>query len=83
VNAYSIQNDQRRFIDDEDLNRAFPGKTDGNRSQQYAYQINEKYYRHSIFIDMHTASLELTVCMLVDSSNDTLRILAQLRQISF
>jgi hypothetical protein len=23
VNAYSIQNDQRRFIDDEDLNRAF------------------------------------------------------------
>jgi predicted deacylase len=31
VNAYSIQNDQRRFIDDEDLNRAFPGKTDGNR----------------------------------------------------
>jgi hypothetical protein len=26
VNAYSIQNDQRRFIDDEDLNRAFPGK---------------------------------------------------------
>jgi predicted deacylase len=39
VNAYSIQNDQRRFIDDEV--RAFPGKTDGNRSQQYAYQINE------------------------------------------
>jgi predicted deacylase len=83
VNAYSIQNDQRRFIDDEDLNRIFPGKIDGDRSQQYAYKINERVLpSFSIHIDMHTASFGRVNSMYarVDSSNDTLRILAKLQQ---
>ncbi|WP_016991331.1 succinylglutamate desuccinylase/aspartoacylase family protein [Flavobacterium sp. ACAM 123] len=83
VNAYSIQNDQRRFIDDEDLNRIFPGKIDGDRSQQYAYKINERVLpSFNIHIDMHTASFGRVNSMYarVDSSNDTLRILAKLQQ---
>ena len=83
VNAYSIQNDQRRFIDDEDLNRIFPGKIDGDRSQQYAYKINERVLPSlNIHIDMHTASFGRVNSMYarVDSSNDTLRILAKLQQ---
>jgi len=83
VNAYSIQNDQRRFIDDEDLNRIFPGTIDGDRSQQYAYKINQKVLpSFNIHIDMHTASFGRINSMYarVDSSNDTLRILAKLQQ---
>ena len=83
VNAYSIQNDQRRFIDDEDLNRVFPGKIDGDRSQQYAYKINERVLpSFNIHIDMHTASFGRVNSMYarVDASNDTLRILAKLQR---
>lgn len=57
LNSVSIPLNQRYFIDGTDLNRIFPGKASGNRSQQMVYQINQKLLPHFDFlIDMHTAS---------------------------
>lgn len=57
LNSISIPMHQRRFFDHEDLNRQFPGKPDGHRSQQFAWQINQKLLKHfDYLIDMHTAS---------------------------
>lgn len=57
LNALSISQDRRRFVDEEDLNRNFPGKANGNRSQQYVWQINQKILpKLDYLIDMHTAS---------------------------
>lgn len=57
LNAVSIPLHQRRYIDEEDLNRNFPGKEKGNRSQQYVWQIGEKILsKIDYLIDMHTAS---------------------------
>ena len=57
LNNLSIQQDKRLFIDDDDLNRNFPGKANGNNSQQYVYQINKKIIsKIEYLIDMHTAS---------------------------
>jgi predicted deacylase len=82
LNAYAIQNDQRRFIDDEDLNRNFPGKRNGHNSQQYAHKITENILPYfDILIDMHTASFGRTNTMYAraDMSNDTLRSLAEMQ----
>ncbi|MTI39209.1 succinylglutamate desuccinylase/aspartoacylase family protein [Fulvivirga lutimaris] len=82
LNAYALQNDQRRFIDDEDLNRNFPGKKNGHNSQQYAYKITENILPYFDFlIDMHTASFGRTNTMYAraDMSNDTLRSLAEMQ----
>ncbi|MEZ4781738.1 MAG: succinylglutamate desuccinylase/aspartoacylase family protein [Flavobacteriaceae bacterium] len=57
LNALSISQDRRRFVDEEDLNRNFPGKANGNRSQQYVWRINLKILpKLDYLIDMHTAS---------------------------
>jgi len=57
LNALSIGQDKRRFVDEEDLNRNFPGKANGNRSQQFVWQINQKILpKLDYLIDMHTAS---------------------------
>jgi len=61
LNALSIGLDKRRFVDEEDLNRNFPGKANGNRSQQYVWQINQKILpKLDYLIDMHTASFGRT-----------------------
>lgn len=82
LNAVSIALDQRRFVDDEDLNRNFPGKQTGNRSEQYAYKISERILPVFDFhIDMHTASFGRTNTMYAraDTSNDTILALAKLQ----
>lgn len=57
VNVPSILNQERRFIDGEDLNRLFPGKADGNVSEVYAFRIIERIVsRFNYLIDLHTAS---------------------------
>ena len=57
LNAISLPLHQRRYIDEEDLNRNFPGKEKGNRSQQYVWQINQKILtKIDYLVDMHTAS---------------------------
>ena len=83
INAFSIQIDERRFIDEEDLNRNFPGKKDGNRSEQYAYKISERILPFfDVHIDMHTASFGRVNSLYarIDASNDTLITLAKLQQ---
>lgn len=82
LNAVSVELDQRRFSDDEDLNRNFPGKETGNRSEQYAYKISERVLPVFDFqIDMHTASFGRTNTMYAraDVSNDTIVALAKLQ----
>ncbi|MEZ4985633.1 MAG: succinylglutamate desuccinylase/aspartoacylase family protein [Saprospiraceae bacterium] len=57
INPVSMDLHQRRYPDDEDLNRLFPGKPNGSESQQYAWQIRQKILPHFNFlIDLHTAS---------------------------
>ncbi len=57
LNRNGILQNEREFIDGEDLNRIFPGKMDGNRSQQFVWQISHKILPHfDYLIDMHTAS---------------------------
>ena len=57
LNALAIANNQREYVDLQDLNRLFPGKKDGNRSQQMAYQIAKKVIPHfNYHVDLHTAS---------------------------
>jgi len=57
LNPLAIANNQREFIDLQDLNRLFPGKKDGNRSQQMAYQIAQKIIPlFNFHVDLHTAS---------------------------
>ena len=57
LNPVSITDHRRRYVDEEDLNRNFPGKANGNRSQQFVWQINQKILtKIDYLIDMHTAS---------------------------
>ena len=42
LNGISLPLHQRRYIDNEDLNRNFPGKENGNRTQQYVWNIKTK-----------------------------------------
>ncbi|RIV43891.1 succinylglutamate desuccinylase/aspartoacylase family protein [Flagellimonas pelagia] len=57
LNPLAIANNQREFIDLQDLNRLFPGKKNGNRSQQMAYQIAQKVIPlFNYHVDLHTAS---------------------------
>ena len=57
LNRNGILQNEREFIDGVDLNRIFPGKMDGNRSQQFVWQISHKILPHfDYLIDMHTAS---------------------------
>ena len=83
LNTVSIQLDKRSFIDGEDLNRIFPGKKNGNNSEQFVYKISERILPFfDIHIDMHTASFGRvnTMYARADLSNDTLRTLAKLQK---
>lgn len=57
LNVVSLQLEQRRFPDDEDLNRNFPGSPNGTNSEQYNYYIFNRIIRHFDYLfDLHTAS---------------------------
>lgn len=57
LNPLAIASNQREFVDLQDLNRLFPGKENGNRSQQMAFQIAEKVIPlFDYHVDLHTAS---------------------------
>lgn len=82
INGISIPQHKRRYIDGEDLNRNFPGKEKGNRSQQYVWQINKKVLaKLDYLIDMHTASFgrENTLYVRAALQNDTIRQMARLQ----
>ncbi len=82
LNAISINQDRRRYVDEEDLNRNFPGKANGNRSQQYVWGINQKILsKINYLVDMHTASFGRINSLYVraDMSNDTIKKMALLQ----
>ena len=83
INAMSIQLDERKFVDGEDLNRTFPGKEYGSESEQYVFKIKERILPvFNFLIDMHTASFGRvnTMYARADSSNDTILKLAELQE---
>lgn len=82
LNPVSMNLNERRFPDQEDLNRNFPGKENGNDSQQYVWQVFQKIVRHFDFhIDMHTASFGRINSLYVraDMKHDTSRQMALLQ----
>ncbi|MFT5248743.1 MAG: putative deacylase [bacterium] len=82
LNQVSVTQDRRRFFDDEDLNRNFPGKEKGNRSQQYVWQINDKILsKIDYLIDMHTASFGRVNSLYVraDMDNEKMKQMALLQ----
>lgn len=82
INGISIPQHRRRYIDEEDLNRNFPGKEKGNRSQQYVWQINNKVLKKlDYLVDMHTASFgrENSLYVRAALQNDTIRQMAKLQ----
>lgn len=82
INPESIIMNDRRFTDGEDLNRIFPGKSNGSESEQRAYIIlNELISMMDINIDMHTASFGRENCFYsrADMKDDTLAALARLQ----
>ncbi len=57
VNIPAVLMEQRRFIDDVDLNRIAPGKLNGNVSETYIYRfIDNIVTQFNYLIDLHTAS---------------------------
>ncbi|RNC92852.1 MAG: peptidase M14 [Allomuricauda sp.] len=57
LNPQGISRQQREFMDGQDLNRIFPGKAKGNRSEQMAHQISQKIIPlFDYHVDLHTAS---------------------------
>ena len=82
LNTISVFNNKRRFSDHVDLNRIFPGKKNGNASQQMVYQIYNKVIKlFTHHIDMHTASFGRINSMYAraDLSNNTLKMMAKLQ----
>jgi len=82
LNQVSVTQDRRRFLDEEDLNRNFPGKKKGNRSQQYVWQINDKILsKLDYLIDMHTASFGRVNSLYVrgDMTNEKIKQMALLQ----
>ena len=82
LNAAGILNEDRLFNDQEDLNRRFPGKENGDVSQQYVWRIFDKLVRHTdLLIDLHTASFGRVNTMYVraDMDSDTLAAMARLQ----
>lgn len=82
LNPVGISNNDRNYGDGVDLNRVFPGKKNGDESQQFAYQMFQKIIRHvDVLIDLHTASFGRinTHYVRADMQNDTMAQLALLQ----
>lgn len=79
INAVSIPNHKRRFVDQKDLNRNFPGNPKGNRSEQYVWNISQKIIQKlEYLVDMHTASFGRinSLYTRADMTNDTIATMA-------
>lgn len=75
MNPGGIARHQREHPDGADLNRSFPGKANGNRSQQTAYALGHALLPHMDYLaDLHTASFgrENTLYLRADLAHDTL-----------
>ena len=82
LNRSGVLQHQREFIDGVDLNRIFPGKANGNRSQQFVWQISRKILPHfDYLIDMHTASFgrENSFYVRADLSDENMYHMAEIQ----
>lgn len=61
-------NINKRFID-QDLNRAFPGKKDGNYEERRAYELLPLIKSADIVIDIHSTTSELKDAVIVTQLN--------------
>lgn len=80
MNPFGMLNNDRLNLDEEDLNRVFPGKPGGNQSQQMAYALGSKILPGLDFhLDLHTASFgrENSLYARADLANDTLAQMAR------
>jgi uncharacterized protein len=81
LNPDGFQLHQREDLNQEDLNRIFPGKEFGTESEQYVYHLTKKVLLNlDLLIDIHTASHGRvnTMYARADLSNDTLSKIASL-----
>lgn len=62
----------KRFID-EDLNRAFPGKKNGNYEEQRAYKLLPLIKSADIVIDIHSTTSELRDALIVTKLNNKIK----------
>ncbi|MEP1214378.1 MAG: succinylglutamate desuccinylase/aspartoacylase family protein [Marinobacter sp.] len=61
VNLPGFQQGSRYLPDRRDLNRHFPGSTDGSLADRIAYSLFESVIRHcDMLVDIHTGSLKRT-----------------------
>jgi predicted deacylase len=63
---------RRRFID-QDLNRSFPGKSDGNHEQRLAAKIAPKVKEADVVIDIHSTRSGLKDALIVTKINKKTR----------
>lgn len=80
MNPLGMLNDTRLFPDQEDLNRVFPGRPDGNSSQQMAHALGSKLLPLLDFhLDLHTASFGRinSLYARADLGLDTLALMAR------
>ena len=66
VNLPAFRRHARLTPQGSDLNHHFPGVTDGNDVQVYAYRLIDRFVRHlDVLLDLHTASRGRTNCLYV------------------
>lgn len=61
-----------RFID-QDLNRSFPGKKDGNYEQRLAYEIDSLLKKADVVIDIHSTTVGLASSVILTKVNKPIR----------
>lgn len=79
MNPQGMANHDRRFPDGEDLNRGFPGKAEGNESQQMTHILAREILPHLDYLaDLHTASFgrENSLYIRADLGQDSLAQMA-------
>ena len=55
---------KKRFLD-VDLNRAFPGKKNGNKEEKIAFQINKILKNYDLVLDIHATNSNFDVIAIV------------------
>ena len=83
VNVPSYIRQRRRFVDNVDLNRTWPGVADGNVSQVYTHRFMERIAVHfDYLVDLHTASFGRINSLYVraDMSQPTIAQMARLQR---
>jgi succinylglutamate desuccinylase len=59
----------KRFID-QDLNRSFPGKKNGNYEERLAYKLSPSIKKADIVIDIHSTTSNLKDAVIITKFND-------------